>query len=167
MSMRTSWIIAVFAALLAVGCGGVKVAVKSPTLGADTALSSAKVSGVEVTSNSALEGDKQQLIDKNQVAQKMKTAIMNALVQGSYGDAAGGTLKLAIELTELRLPKNPGIGGPDRIKGNVTLTDASGAVLKTFEAESVSGRGMFVGGSRASRFSRILSDFSQKVVNAL
>jgi hypothetical protein len=154
-------------AMMSVGCGGVKIAVKNPTVGSETVLSSSKVSAIDVATSSALEGDKQALITKNDVPNKMKAALMDSLKRGGYADAGAGALKVKVDITDMRLPKNPGMGGPDHVAGTVTVTDAAGATVKSFEAQSTSTTGMFVGGSRASRFSKILSDFSQKIVNGL
>ncbi len=162
-SLATACLIAV----LAVGCGGVKIAVGNPAVSGETVLNANKVSAVSVGTSAELQGDKQALITKNDVPNKMQLALMDSLKRGGYADASAGTLKVAVTITEMRLPKNPGMGGPDHVAGTVTVTDAAGATLKTFEAQSTSATSMFGASSRASRFSTILSDFSQKIVNGL
>jgi hypothetical protein len=122
---------------------------------------------VSVSAASELQSDKQSLITKNQVPQKMESALMDSLSRGGYADTKAGALKVAVQITDMRLPKQPGLGGPDHLAGTVTVSDSAGATVKTFEAQTTSAKGMFVGGSRASRFSRILSDFGQKIVDGL
>jgi hypothetical protein len=155
-------------AALSVGCAGVTVAIKNPpAAGAETVLKENKVAAVSVSSASELQDDKQTLITKNQVPTKLETALMDSLGKGGYADKGAGALKVAVNITEMRLPAQPGLGGADHVAGTVTVTDAAGATVKTFDAQSTSTKGMFMGGSRASRFSNILSDFAQKIVDGL
>jgi hypothetical protein len=150
----------------ALGCCGVTIATPKHAGSGDATLGEAKISSVTVTSNSALEGDKQELITKNDVPNKLQAALTDSLKSGKHVDPAG-TLKLTVEITEMRLPSNPGIGGADHVAGKVTLTDASGAVVTTFDANGTSAKGMFMNSGRASRFSGILTEFAQKIVDQL
>src|SRR5688572_3776786 len=90
----------------ALGCGGVTIATPKHAGTADAALGEAKISSVTVTSSSALEGDKQELITKNDVPNKLQAALTESLRSGKHVDPAG-TLKLNVDITEMRLPANP------------------------------------------------------------
>jgi hypothetical protein len=148
----------------AVGCGGVQI--KTPNHATDTVLGEGKISSVTVTSSDALESDKKTLLTKNDVPNKLQLALNNSLKAASHADPAGA-LKLTVNITEMRLPANPGIGGADHVAGTITVTDASGTVVKTYEANGTSAKGMFMNTGRADRFGKILSDFAQKIVDGI
>jgi hypothetical protein len=150
----------------ATACGGVQIATPKHAEGEHAALGENKVSSVTVTSSSELEGDKQKLITKNDVPNKLTAALTDSLKSGGHVDAAG-TLKVTVNITEMRLPSNPGLGGGDLIGGTVTVTDASGTEVKKFDAQGSSVKGMFVNKGRTSRFGTVLNQFAQNIVDGL
>lgn len=156
-------VVACVMAMFVTGCASFSVKVKSPTPAADSALTSTKALSVAVTSSPALNADQQALLDKNDVPNKVQAAMLNALSQSGHVDATNGSLKVGVQITNFRMPWNPGLTGGDTVTVDVNVTDAAGTVVKTFSATSVSVRG----GTEATRLTRIFSDVSQKVLDGV
>src|SRR5687768_550149 len=89
LNQLTMWAASV-ALVCVVGCGGgVQIATPKHVEGDHAALGEGKISSVTVTSSGELQGDKQELISKNDVPNKLQGALTDSLKAANHADPAG------------------------------------------------------------------------------
>jgi hypothetical protein len=147
-----------------VGCGSMYVKLGEPGLYDGSLLASNKVSNVVVTVNPSLDADMLQLLKEQNAAAKLETELMLALTRTGDAHATLGNLTLAVQIASLRMsPPAMSITSPSAVSVLVTVTDKTGAILRSKTASSSTTHG----GRKAYRLTRIFSDVGQKVLNLL
>ena len=151
--MRAALILAASAAvLLSTACGGFRVNAVRPAIAPGSATETAPVADVQFSIAEKIEGKKRSILEKNQVPAKMAAALHQSFKNAGAAGPEGLTVTCVIE--DFRLSG----WGASHMHVATTVTDASGAVLKSFGANSVT--------TRAS-LNVLAQDIVQKVANGI
>jgi len=119
------------ALVLLAGCGGFRLNPVAPASAPGSVAATMPISAVTVTESPALDAKQVRVLQKYQVAPEMQRVLGLSLNAGQPG---GATVNVVI--TSIRWSN----WGPSRMHTQITVVGPDGAVLKTFETESVTMR---------------------------
>ncbi|MBO6938435.1 MAG: hypothetical protein JJ863_25935 [Deltaproteobacteria bacterium] len=130
MRVRTM-MMPLLALVLLAGCGGFRLAPVTPASMPGSVAANMPISVVTVSESPALDAKMVRVLQKYQVAPEMERVLALSLGTGQPG---GATVNVVI--TSIRWSN----WGPSRMHTQTTVVGPDGAVLKTFETESVTMR---------------------------
>ncbi len=133
------------------GCGGFALDPVSPANVPGSVRATMPISAVSVSVSPQMEADQQQVLARYKVDGEMQRVLSLSL--NANGQPGGATVNVV--LTSIR----HSAFGPSRMHSSTTVVGPDGAVLKTFEAESVS--------MRSKALKRVAQDHVQKVADGV
>lgn len=149
--MRRAMILKAAVALAVLsGCGGFALNPVSPASVPGSVAATMPITAVDVTVAPEMNADQQQVLDRYQVPAEMQRVLGLSLNAGQPGGAT-----VNVVLTSIRHSNF----GPSRMHSTTTVLGPDGAVLKTFEAESVS--------MRSKALKRVAQDHVQKIADGV
>lgn len=146
--MKKMWI--GLALLGATGCGGFQLSPVTPANGPGSVKASMPISNVTVKISPSMEQDQQQVLNRHGVPAEIQRVLGISLGAGQPGGASVQVLLTSIRHSSF---------GPSRMHSTTTVVGPDGAVMKTFEAESVS--------MRSKALARVAQDHVQRLADGV
>jgi hypothetical protein len=149
MQARTTMMLFAGLVFLA-GCGGFRLNPVSPANIPGSVRATMPITAVSVSISPAMDAGQARVLNKYQVAPEMQRVLGISLGAGQPGGAT-----VNVQLTAIRHSS----WGPSRMHSQTTVLGPDGAVLKSFEAESVT--------MRSKAIKRVAQDHVQKLADGV